>query len=286
MRLKADLLLLLVALMWGSAFVAQRIAGQQSSVHLFNGARYLVAALVVLPFVQRRGPGRFLPAPAQWLWMLTAGTILFVAAGFQQAGMVYTSAGNAGFLTSLYVVFVPIVLLVGWREWPRWPAAVAVLLAAGGAFMLSTGGRYSAQRGDLLELVGGLFWSLHVVLVGKFASRYEHLSFSLGQLVVCGVLSLAYGAFVEPLPIGNLLPWLASVAYTGVFALGIGYTVQVWAQRHTPPTDAALIMSFESVAAALAGWLLLGEVLRPSQLAGGLLILAAIVLSQLKLTRS
>ena len=126
MRIKADLTLFLVAIIWGSAFVAQRVAGQAGEVYLFNGARYILAGLVVLPFVKRSS--KFLPRQ-QFAWMGVAGFFLFVASALQQAGMLYTTAGNAGFLTSLYVVLVPVVLFVGWREKPHWILLIAVVLA-------------------------------------------------------------------------------------------------------------------------------------------------------------
>lgn len=280
MRFKADLTLLLVSIIWGTAFVAQRIAGESGGVYLFNGARYLLAGLVVLPFLHRGQP---LPR-AQIRWMLAAGFLLFVAAALQQAGLLYTSAGNAGFITSLYVVFVPIVLWIGWRERPGWLAVTAVAVAIFGAYLLSTGGSFEVRGGDALELAGALFWTLHVVLLGKFAVRFEPMSFSIGQLIICGVLNLGVGAILErPMVNWNLV---FAVLYTAVFSLGIGYTLQVWGQRHTPPADAALILSLESVFAALSGWWVLEERLSFIQAAGCILIFGAVVLSQSKVMYS
>lgn len=290
MRLKADFALFIIAITWGSAFVAQRVAGQLGSVYLFNGARYILAGLVVLPFALRaalRGNNKtrqaksltYMPREG-YKWMFVAGFLLFVAAAFQQAGMQYTTAGNAGFITSLYVVLVPVVLFFGWKEKPHWLSVVAVGMAGAGAYLLSTGGRYEVRRGDALELVGALFWAMHVVVLGKFASRFEPMSFSVGQLLVCGILNLVLGIFVEQ----PLFTWsLAGAAiYTAVMSLGLCYTLQVWAQRHTPPADAALILSLESVFAVLAGWLLLNELLTRIQILGCVIIFLAVGLSQLK----
>ena len=276
MRLKADLTLFIIAIIWGSAFVAQRVAGQLGSVYLFNAARYILAGLVVLPFVRLKIPMQ----REQYKCMFLAGVLLFVAAALQQAGMQYTTAGNAGFITSLYVVLVPIVLFFGWGEKPYWFATVAVGMAGIGAFLLSTGGRFEVRAGDALELVGALFWALHVALLGKFAFRFESMSFSVGQLLVCGMLNLVLGIFVEQ----PVFTWsLASAAvYTAVFSLGLCYTLQVWAQRHTPPADAALILSLESVFAVVAGWLLLNEILSGIQIFGCMLIFFAVGLSQVK----
>jgi drug/metabolite transporter (DMT)-like permease len=279
MRLKADLTLLLVSIIWGSAFVAQRVAGQMGSVYLFNGARYLLAALVVLPFVGRRNISSA-PRP-QYKWMFIAGFFLFLGSALQQAGMIHTTAGNAGFITSLYVVLVPIVLFFLWGEKPHWLAIVAVFLAGAGAFLLSTGGRFEVQTGDALELLGALFWTFHVVTLGKYASRFEAMSFSVGQLLVCGILNLSLGLFVEPM---ITFTWQMSIAiaYTAFFSLGLCYTLQVWAQRHTPPADAALILSLESVFAVISGWLLLNERLDSIQVVGCVLIFIAVVISQFK----
>jgi drug/metabolite transporter (DMT)-like permease len=287
MRLKADLTLLIVSVIWGSAFVAQRVAGQMGSVYLFNGARYLLAALVVLPFVgrigreaSRWGNPTYLPRE-QYKWMFIAGFFLFAGSGLQQAGMVYTTAGNAGFITALYVVLVPIALLFFWREKPHWLSIVAVVLAGAGAFLLSTGGRFEVRAGDALELVGALFWTFHVIILGKFASKFEAMSFSVGQLLVCALLNFGIGVFIEkPMPFS--WPLIGAVIYTALFSLGLCYTLQIWAQRHTPPADAALILSLESVFAVLSGWLILNERLMGIQIFGCVLIFVAVLLSQFK----
>lgn len=279
MRLKADLTLLLVSIIWGSAFVAQRIAGQLGSVYQFNGARYLLAALILLPFVKRIHLAS-IPRP-QYKWMAVAGFFLFLGSALQQAGLVYTTAGNAGFITSLYVVLVPVALFLFWGERPHWLSILAVVLACIGAFLLSTGGRFELRIGDALELIGALFWTFHVIILGKYASKFEAMTFSLGQLIVCGLLNLGVGVIVEP-ALSLHPPLLLAIAYTAVFSLGLCYTLQVWAQKHTPPADAALILSLESVFAVLAGWLLLNETLIAIQIVGCLLIFIAVMLSQFK----
>lgn len=279
MRLQADLTLLLVSILWGSAFVAQRVAGQLGGVYYFNGLRYLLAALVVLPFVGRDTISS-LPKP-QFRWMLVAGFLLFVASALQQAGMQYTTAGNAGFITSLYVVLIPIVLFLFWREKQHWTSIVAVALAGTGAFVLSTGGTFEIRAGDVLELGGALFWAVHVIVLGKFASKFEPISFSVGQLAVSGFLNLLVGVFVED-GITLHAPILFAIAYTAFLSLGLSYTLQVWAQKHTPPADAALILSLESVFAVLAGWLVLKETLAPIQIFGCVMIFVAVLLTQIR----
>ena len=289
MRLKADLTLLIVSVIWGSAFVAQRVAGQMGSVYFFNGARYLLAALVVLPLALRVGRAgsptgkvaNLTYLREQYKWMFIAGFVLFVGSALQQAGMVYTTAGNAGFITGLYVVLVPFALFFIWREKPHWMSIVAVFLAGAGAFLLSTGGRFEVKPGDALELIGALFWTFHVIVLGKYASRFESMSFSAGQLIVCGLLNLGVGIVAEPMmKFSSQL--MFAIAYTAIFSLGLCYTLQIWAQRHTPPADAALILSLESVFAVISGWLLLHEKLVSIQILGCVLIFIAVILSQFK----
>lgn len=289
MRIKADLTLLVVAIFWGSAFVAQRVAGQMGSVYLFNGVRYLLASMIVLPFALRanwasgstRQASNIKLPREQYQWMLVAGFVLCLGSALQQLGVVYTTAGNAGFITSLYVVLVPVGLFIIWREKAHWISIVAVFLAVMGAFFLSTEGRLEVRLGDMIELASALFWTLHVIILGKYASKFEAISFSLGQLLVCGFINLIVGIFVEK-SLPHSLPLLGAVAYTSFFSLGLCYTLQIWAQKHTPPADAALILSLESVFAVLSGWLFLDEHLARTQIFGCVLIFVAVLLSQFK----
>lgn len=277
MRLKADLTLLLVAILWGSAFAAQRVAAQLGGVFFFNAARFLLAGLILLALRPRVRLSR-----AQWLWMSAAGTILFLASALQQAGLLTTTAGNAGFITSLYVVIVPFVMLAGWGERPHWLAVLAVLLAGFGAFLLSTGGQMRVQSGDALELAGAAFWALHVVLLGKFASKFDAISFSAGQLLVGSLLNFGAAALFERGTIALPAPLLGAILYTAVMSLGLAYTLQIWGQKHTPPTDAAILLSLESVFAVLGAWVWLGETLSNVQIDGCVVILVAVILSQAK----
>jgi drug/metabolite transporter (DMT)-like permease len=287
MRLKADVTLFLISIIWGSAFVAQRVAGQVGSVYIFNGLRYLLAGLVVLPFAwhvlkKARVANQTSMPRDQFTWMVVAGFFLFLGSALQQAGMQYTTAGNAGFITSLYVVLIPILLFFFWGEKPHWIFVVAVALAMAGAFLLSTGGELAEVRfGDLLELIGALFWAFHVIILGKYASKFEAMSFSVGQLVICGLLNLGVGLVVEAMPVFDAR-MLFAIGYTALLSLGLCYTLQIWAQKHTPPADAALILGLESVFAVLAGWLILGETLVMIQIIGCVMIFAAVILSQFR----
>lgn len=278
MRLKADLQLFVATIIWGSAFVVMRIAANHGTIFLLNGSRFLLGGLLLIPFTRLKDA-----FPRESLiYVGLAGFALFAGVAFQQAGLATTTAGNAGFITSLSVVVVPLLLWAGWREKPSGFTAVAVLLAATGAFLLSTGGRFRFHIGDLFILAGAFFWALHVVVVGKGQKTIALIPFAIGQYFICGVISLIVGAIFERPSQDNLLSILPAILYTGVLSIAIGFTLQVSAQKHTPPADAALIMSLEGAMAAFFGWLFLKELLGVIQVAGCILILAGVALAQLR----
>ncbi len=276
MRIKADLSLLLVAILWGSAFAAQRFAAEYVGPFLFNGSRFLLGALLLLPLIRFRIKLK----KSEQLWVLAAGSILCTASVLQQAGLQWTTAGNAGFITGLYVVFIPVILLLIFKQRMHWLVWVAALLAALGIFLLSAGGKFQLAPGDGLELIGAVFWAAHVVLISQAMKRMDAMRFAIGQYIVAGVLNTLIGLIFEWQTIPGLIPAWWTVVYVAVFSVAIGYTLQAKAQKHAPPTDASLILSLESVFAAFFGYLFLQEVLRPVQLMGAGLILGAILISQ------
>ncbi|MCC6260676.1 MAG: DMT family transporter [Anaerolineales bacterium] len=278
MRLKANLLLLVVSMIWGSSFVTQSIAGQHKIAYLFNAASFILAGLILLPLI----PKKTIISKAQWKWMGIAGAVLFFAASFQQVGLLYTKVANASFLTSLYTVFTPFLLWLGFRERPHWLEALAVSLAGLGAFLLSASGGLHLYPGDSLEIFGAFFWAVHFVILGKFASRFEAISFSAGHFLVSGFANLAVGLFVEDVAVLTLPPILGAILYRAVLSIAVGYTLQVWGQKHTAPTDAALILSLEGVFAAIAGWLVLEQYLQLIQILGCAIIFVAVLISQFK----
>lgn len=278
-RIKADLTLLLVALIWGSAFVAQRAVAADIGVLTFNGARFLIGALVVAPLAWRHWHSL---QRMDALGVLMAGLLLLGGAGFQQLGLRFTTAGNAGFVTGLYVVIIPIILAFGWRQLPRKAIWGAALLAAAGLFLLSTGGRLLLALGDGLEFLGAVFFAMHVILIGWLVKRVHVFQLAVYQYFICGLLSLSIGLAFEANAIQGWLQSGWSMIYTGVLSVGVGYTLQAAGQRIAPPADAAIILSMEAVFAALFGWLLLGELLTMTQLMGCGLMLAAMLLAQAK----
>jgi drug/metabolite transporter (DMT)-like permease len=278
-RLRADLTLLTVAAIWGVAFVVNRAAAQHVGALVYNGARFFVAALTLLPFIGRRA--RDFSRIELWGGAL-AGLLLFAGSALQQMGLHYTTAGKAAF-TGLYVVLVPLFLALMWRQWPRWTAWIASLLAAVGLFFLSAVEQLALAPGDGLELAGAVLWALHVIVIGWVAPRVNALRLALVQYLVCGPLSMVLGLGLEPQSLGGLMVVWWAVIGTGMFSMGLAYTLQVIGQKHTPPTDAAIILSAEAVFAALSGWLMLGETLTAQQLLGCGLMLAGMLMAQARL---
>ncbi len=278
MRYKADFLLLLATLFWGLAFAVMRQAAGHGTVFYLNGLRFLLGGLLLVPFSKIRGAFH----RKNILYVFLAGAALFLGASFQQAGLATTSASNGGFITSLYMVIVPLILWLIWRERPAPRLGAAVLIAAIGGFFLSTGGKFQFNPGDLLVFVGAFFWALHVVVISRGQGHIEPMPFAMGQFLICGILNLITAAFLERPGASELLAVLPAILYTSIFSIAIGFTLQVHAQRHTPPADTALILSMEAVFAAVFGGLILHESLLPLQMMGCGMILLSVLLVQIR----
>lgn len=276
-RLQADLILLLTAAVWGSGFIAQRVAAPNLSIFFYNGGRFLLGAILLFPLIRFR----LSINSKDRLGVALAGILLFLAGAFQQAGMRTTSAGNAGFITGLYVVFVPIFLFIIWREKQNPNVWFAAILAVFGMFLLSSNGVFQISRGDFLEFIGAILWAFHVIVVSRSIRNVHPLHFAVGQFLVCAALNLTAGFVIEPDAI-RLIPTLWwTIIYNGVASVAIGFTLQGIGQKHAPPTDAALILSMESVFAAVLGYLFLQEQFSTIQLIGCFLVMAAIILAQI-----
>ena len=286
--IKADVLLLLTATIWGFAFVAQRVGMEYVGPFTFNAVRFALGSLSLLPlilFLQKRQPDtrqRSDGANKKSVLFggILAGSALFAGASLQQAGLVYTSAGKAGFITGLYVVIVPLLGLF-WRQHPRIGTWLGGILAAIGLYFLSINEEFSISFGDLLVLIGAFFWAGHVLLIGWLAPQVNSLKLASAQFAVCSLLSFLTALAIETMSFASIWQAAVPILYGGLGSVGIAYTLQVIAQRDAHPAHAAIILSFEGVFAAIGGWLLLGEMLSLRGLFGCALMLAGILFSEI-----
>ena len=282
-RSKGNLLLLLAAAIWGFAFVAQR----EGMVHLgplaFNGIRFLLGALTVLVFVMLTQPftelKQVLSGKLLLIHGLMAGLVLFFASSFQQLGMIYTTAGNAGFITSLYVLFVPVIGLM--RNQPSGKSVWAgALLAAFGLYLLSVKDGFAMQTGDLLVLISAVFWAFHLVILAYIAPLHDFRHIAFFQFLVTGTISLLLASLFEDIGFEAFKQAWLPILYTGILSAGLGFTLQIAGQRKARADHAALILSLEAVFALAGGYLILHESMTPKQLAGAAFMLAASVIAQ------
>jgi drug/metabolite transporter (DMT)-like permease len=284
-HLRANLLMLVAAAIWGSAFVAQQLSLGVIGPFLFTGLRFLLGAAVLVPLLALNAAARaqfaaIRRSPALLLPGLALGTLLAVSISLQQIGLQYTRVANAGFISSLYVVIVPLMGVfarhrIGAGTW------FGALLAALGLYFLSVDEHFSMLYGDWFQLAGAIIIAVHVLAVGHFARRLDPLVLAFLQFASCGVLCVATGLALEPIGIAVLRGALPTLLYCGILSVGVGYTLQVVAQRDAAPAHAALIFSMEGVFAALAGWLALGETLTLRAMFGCALMLAGLVACQL-----
>lgn len=288
--MRSNMMLLMAAAIWGLGFVAQRLGMDHMGPFTFNGLRFLLGALSLLPLLwwlksrQPSAPSGSSSAERRLLLTggLIAGTVLFSAASLQQVGLLYTTAAKAGFITGLYIILVPVIGLLlrhktGANTW------VGALIAMAGLYYLSVTDDFTIGYGDLLQVVGALFWAIHLLLLDHYSNRVAPIRLAGVQFVVCGLLSLATAFVIEtPTLSGAVAGWQA-LLYAGLVSVGIGYTLQVVGQRGAHPAHAAIILSLETVFAAIGGVLLLGETLDERAVVGCSLMLAGMLISQIRL---
>jgi drug/metabolite transporter (DMT)-like permease len=285
-RVQANLLLTVIALIWGSAFVAQSWGMAHLGPMTFTGVRFLIGAGVVLPLVliewRRRHGSVTLLRITDFGKVAGLGILLLAGAAMQQIGIVTTSITNAGFLTALYVPLVPLLGWLLWRHWPHpavWPSALACLV---GAYLLSGTQGLSIGRGDLWVIGSSLPWALHVLLVGRVADQLNApFLVAGGQFLVCGALALLYAWVAEPISLAALHAAGGALLYTGVLSVGVAFTAQVVAQRYAQAADAAIVLSSETLFAAMFGFLLLNERLTWAGMVGCVLIFVSMLAVQL-----
>ena len=283
---RADLLMLLAAAIWGFAFVAQREGMETMGPFLFNTARFFIGTVFLFPIVWYLSKKNKTPTTKETSTkkLIIAGTIaglfLFMASSFQQVGIQYTTAGKAGFITGLYIFFVPLIgIIFGQRTGSgTWLGAFIAVI---GIYLLSINDDFSIARGDLLQLICAVFFAAHILVVGYVAKRMDPFWLSLIQYVVSGVLSFFIAIAIEVITWQMIVDTAIPLLYAGIMSIGVGYTLQVVAQQHAKSSHAAIILGLEGAFAVLGGWLILDENLSTRGLIGCGLMLSGMFLSQL-----
>lgn len=286
--LKFDMILLTVATIWGLAFVAQRMGMDHVGPYTFNGIRFALGGMSLLPFLivshkKKKQKTRKMDAPGKMEIIkgsMLSGIVLFAGTSLQQIGLIHTTAGKAGFITGLYVVLVPIIgLFLGQRaNMGIWAGA---FLASAGLYLLSVTEAMTINFGDLMELCGAFCFALHVIIIARLTNRIDTVTLSFIQCMVCCVASLTAAIALETITITGIWKAALPIFYGGVFSVGIAYSLQIYGQKGSHPAHAAILLSLESLIAAVGGWIILNEILSGRAMAGCALMMGGMLLSQL-----
>lgn len=284
--LRSSFLLFLAAFIWGVAFVAQSVGMDYMGPFTFNGARFLMGSMVLLPLViyRRKGKSKESKKFGSRRDILTGGICcglaLCCAALFQQFGIVYTTVGKAGFITTLYIIIVPIMGIFLKKKVPGkvWIAAV---IAAAGMYLLCMSESLRLSRGDTYVFICAILFSIHILVIDYFSPKADGVELSCLQFLTAGIIGSVLAFIFERPTLSNFAGGIIPLAYAGIMSSGVAYTLQVIGQKDLDPTVASLILSLESVVSMLAGWVILKQALSPRELFGCVLVFAAVILAQL-----
>ncbi len=290
--LKGEVLLFLTAIIWGTSFVTQKLGMNYVEPFTFGAARFLLGAIVLTPIIiyfDKKDIKEKIACDESIEFrnkdLIIGGSIcgisLFFGASLQQIGMVYTTAGKAGFITALYIILVPFLgIFLGNRI--NKLTGLGVLLATAGLYFLCVNEDFTIQKGDAIVLAGTLFWAVQITTVDLYASKVNGLKLSHFQFIIAGFLSLICSFLFETPNIKALIEASAPLLYTAIMVVGVAYTLQIIGQRTTTPTIASIIMSLESLFAAISGAIFLNEGMDLREFFGCILMLVAVIIAQLK----
>ena len=278
---------LLCTFIWGTTFIAQDTGMDKIGPLTFNGARFLIGFLSIIPiaiiFEKSKIVEQISINKTEFFKLLFwIGLFLFLGTFVQQAALLYTDIANAAFFTVFYVPMVPIILFIFYKKkihWSIWPCAA---LCVAGVYLLSDFSNATVRFGDSLVILCAFFWSLHIIFIGKFIKVFDiPLFFGALQALVVSTFSFLFGFFFEDISFANILNESVSIIYAGVLSGGIAFTLQIYAQKNIAPSPSAIIFSLESVFAAIAAWIILNQYLDIDNIIGCSFILIGVILSQL-----
>jgi drug/metabolite transporter (DMT)-like permease len=287
-EIKSVFILLLTAAIWGFAFVAQRVGMGFLGAFTFNGIRFALGSISLLPVIyffdkkfKSENSAERVDADIKTTIKsgVIAGCILYIAASLQQVGLIYTTAAKAGFITSLYIVLVPI-LGIFLKQKTHSTTWIGALTAAVGLYFLSINEGFTIEFGDLLQVIGALFWAVHIQVIDKFVKKVDAIKLSSTQFATCSVLSLITAFIFEDINTSGVIDAIVPLLYGGVMSAGVAYTLQAVGQRYAKPSHAAIALSMEAVFAAIGGILILNETMSLRGYLGCALMLAGMLISQ------
>lgn len=283
-QLSGVIALLGATVIWGSAFIAQSVGMDKIGPFTFQAVRCFLAVVFLFPasalFSKGKPFWKSWADPALWRSGVICGLALFAASSLQQIGLVYTDAGKAGFLTAMYIVFVPFLgLFLGQK--PGRNALLSLIPAIVGLYLLSCTSVSGINKGDVLLLLCAVAFSVQILLIDRHCAGLDGLKLNCIQALVVTVLSVPWALLTETVDASLIASCWLPLGYAGILSMGVAYTLQIVGQKRVAPSAAALLMSLESVFAALFGWLLLHETMTRAELLGCVLVFAAVVISQL-----
>ena len=283
-QLSGVIALLGATVIWGSAFIAQSVGMDKIGPFTFQAVRCFLAVVFLFPasalFSKGKPFWKSWADPALWRSGVICGLALLAASSLQQLGLVYTDAGKAGFLTAMYIVFVPFLgLFLGQR--PGRNALLSLIPAIVGLYLLSCTSVSGINKGDVLLLLCAVAFSVQILLIDRHCAGLDGLKLNCIQALVAAVLSVPWALLTETVDASRIASCWLPLGYAGIRSMGVAYTLQIVGQKRVAPSAAALLMSLESVFAALFGWLLLHETMTRAEVLGCVLVFAAVVISQL-----
>ncbi len=287
--IRGEIFLVITAIIWGTSFVAQRVGMEYIGPFTFTATRFLIGTLSLVPIIlltdklNRNKESQVQAGTKKDLLVggLACGIALFLGISFQQFGLQYTTAGKAGFITALYIVLVPLLGLFLHKKVEK-SVWFGLALAVFGLYLLCVTEGFSISKGDFIVLCGTVFWAIHILIIDHFAPKVDGLKMSCIQFFTAGTLSLIGALFTETIELSAIINSAGPILYTGVVVVGIAYTFQILGQKGTNPTVAAIILSMESVFAVISGMILLGESMSTKEIIGCILMLAAVIITQIK----
>tara|TARA_B100000579_G_scaffold204656_1_gene167286 strand:- start:1047 stop:1943 length:897 start_codon:yes stop_codon:yes gene_type:complete len=278
---------LICTLIWGTTFIAQDTGMKVIGPYVFNGVRFFVGFLTLVPFyflLEKKNTHKEVSKDQKKFIYLSIliGLFLFLGTLFQQVALLYTDVANAAFFTIFYVPMVPIIVFFLFKKKIHWSVWPSVILCVMGGYLLTNFQDATVRLGDTLVVLGAIFWSLHIIFVGKIIKEFNApILIGLIQTIIVSLCSIILAIIFEEIILKNILEQKVQILYAGILSGGIAFVLQIYAQKNISPSPAAIIFSLEGVFATIAAWIILSQILNFNNILGCIFILVGVLLSQL-----